>query len=84
LLTVKWWQIGPYHSSHMDLSQQYHSGRLAAVILLLYGVSQGSVIGPVLFLLYVAEVIMECGLAVSAYADDIQVHVTSQQHYPEP
>ena len=68
----------------MDLSQQYHSGRLAAVILLLYGVSQGSVIGPVLFLLYVAEVIMECGLAVSAYADDIQVHVTSQQHYPEP
>ena len=35
-------------------------------------------IGPVLFLLYVAEVldvIIECGLAVHAYADDIQAHV---------
>jgi len=32
-----------------------------------------------LFLLYVAEVldvIMECGLAVHAYADDIQAHVS--------
>jgi len=59
--------------------QVYYKGRLSAVTLLLYGVSQGSVIGPVLFLLYLAEVldlVIECGLAVHAYTDNIQAHMS--------
>jgi len=81
-------------------TQQYYKGRLSAVTLLLKGVPQGSVIGPVLFLLCVAEVIdliIECGLAVHSYADNIQAHMsvpaihqstamqrsTSQLHNPD-
>jgi len=59
--------------------QVYYKGRLSAVTLLLYGVPPGSVIGPVLFLFFVAEVlnvIIECGLTVHAYADDIQAHTS--------
>jgi len=79
--------------------QVYYKGRLSAVTLLMYGVPRGSVIGPVLFLRYAAEVldvIVECELAVLAYADDIQAHAhvsstpvncdaaTSQLHNPDP
>ena len=65
-----------------DRTQQvYYRGRLSAVSQLLFGVPQGSVLGPLLLLLYVAgvfEVIDESGCLAHLYADDLQVQLSAQ------
>ena len=57
--------------------QVLYMGRLSSIGRLDFGVPQGSVLGPLLILLYTAElfeVINRKGLVAHSYADDTQVH----------
>ena len=64
-----------------DRTQQVsYDGCTSAIVRLLYGIPQGSVLGPLLYLLYTAElfdIIAQCGLTAHCYADDTQVYVSA-------
>jgi len=61
-----------------DRTQQVaFNGQLSATQPVLFGVPQGSVLGPLLYVLYTAElakVVARHGLQMHQYADDIQIY----------
>jgi len=80
-ITVTWIQ-----SFLTDRSQHVlFNGSLSIEIMLLFGVSQGSVLGPLLFLLYAAQIfdtIASFGLSGHTYADDSQLYISSACRHP--
>jgi len=57
-----------------------YNGQLSATQYVLFGVSQGSVLGPLLYILYTAElpcVVAGHRLSPHLYADDSQVYIST-------
>ena len=75
-LAIEW-----IRSSLMDQTQQVaFRGQLSGILRLVFGVPQGSVLGPLLLLLYTAElldIIKGEGMKAHSYANDTQVRVST-------
>ena len=46
-----------------------------------YGIPQGSVLGPVLFLLYIKDIVSAVNCKIHLYADDIILMTQTLMHY---
>jgi len=73
--------IGRLASFVQDRTQQViYEGKLSRTVSVPFGVPQGSVLGPLLFVLYTAElseVVAAHGLMLHQYADDCQIYIAT-------
>ena len=65
--------------SYLTGRRQYvrYSGSMSTVTPMIFGVSQGSVLGPLLFLLYTGDAVRiaeELDFSIHGYADDLQIY----------
>ena len=71
---LKWFESYVFHrSQHVNID-----GTLSESASLIYGVPQGSVLGPILYTLYtdpISEIISSYGLNYHLYADDTQLYI---------
>jgi len=80
---LEWFQS--YLNDRME--HVLYNGVKFPVRTVLFGVPQGSVLGPLLFLLYTADleiIARRFGVEVHLYADDSQMYVFSRPHATEP
>ena len=75
-----------WFTSYLSDRQQrvQHSGHTSTTTMLTYGVPQGSVLGPILFILYTADItkiIEKHELLHHLYADDSQIYGFCQQSF---
>ena len=78
-LALKWIEsyLGNRHC-YVNIDDCFSSG-----FLLLFGVPQGSILGPILFILYISEIenIAKCyGFKIHIYADDSQLYISFQRY----